>query len=69
MDEQTPKGFLSALFDLSFKEVITTKIIKLLYVLGIAFSGLMAAVMLVAGLLQGGPGLAAIVVAPIAFLN
>ena len=68
MNEPIPKGFLGALFDLSFQDLITPKIIKLLYVLGICLSGLGAAVILVTGLFQGGTGLAALVIAPIAFL-
>jgi Domain of unknown function (DUF4282) len=68
MDEPTAKGFLASLFDLDFKEFITTKIIKLLYILGICCAGLSAAIMLLVGLIQGGTGLVALVVAPVAFL-
>ncbi len=68
MNETTAKGFISALFDLSFKELITTKVIKLLYVVGICLAGLGSVIMLATGLWQGGPGLAALIVAPLSFL-
>lgn len=55
MNGTTAKGFISALFDLSFKELITTKVIKLLYVVGICLAGLGSVIMLGTGLWQGGP--------------
>ena len=36
------KGFFAGLFDLSFSEFITTRVIRVLYGLGIAMSGLLA---------------------------
>lgn len=68
MTEPQLKGFLGALFDFSFKELITTKVIKLVYILGIGVAALGSIVMLVAGLLQGGAGAASIIVAPLMFL-
>lgn len=41
------KGFFASLFDLSFDSLITTRIIKVLYVLAILLIGLMALGMLV----------------------
>ncbi len=68
MAEQPSMGFLQALFDLSFSDFITKRIIKLLYVLGIVLAGLMALVVLVAGLLQGGAGFASFIIAPLLFI-
>jgi hypothetical protein len=68
MNEPPPAGFLSALFDLSFKELITPRIIKILFILGIIGSGLSAATLAIMGLAQGGVGYLSLVVAPILFL-
>jgi len=67
MTEPQAKGFFGALFDLSFQELITTKMIKLLYIIGIVIAGLSAATLLVSGLWQGGSGLVALIVAPLTF--
>ena len=41
------KGFFAALFDLSFSELVTTKIIKVLYVLGLIGAGIYSLILLV----------------------
>jgi len=61
-------GFIAALFDLSFTSFITTKLIKVLYVLGIAGAALWALAMAGTGVTQGGVGLLLVLVSPILFL-
>lgn len=61
-------GFLAALFDLSFTNFITTKLIKVLYVLGILGAALWALTMAGTGLAQRGVGLVLVVLSPILFL-
>jgi hypothetical protein len=60
------------LFDFSFTEFVTTKIIKFLFALGVIASGIAAVVMLVGGLavLTSEPlrGIGMIILSPIAFL-
>lgn len=66
---QQAAGFFSALFDLSFSEFITTRLIKVLYILAIISIGLFSLVILVAGLSQGaGTGLLALILAAVLFL-
>ena len=63
------KGFFGSLFDFSFSEFITPRIIKLLFVLAIIISAIVALVMLFAGIAKGGPGaFLAIILAPVLFL-
>jgi len=63
------KGFFGSLFDFSFTEFITPRIIKLLFVLAIIISGIAALVMFFVGIVQGGAGaLLAIILAPLLFL-
>jgi len=63
------KGFFGSLFDFSFTEFITPRIIKLLFVLAIIISGIAALVMFFAGIATGGPGaFLAIIGAPLLFL-
>lgn len=63
------KGFLSALFDLSFTSFVTTKLIKVLFVLLIVICALMALGIAASGFNQGtGTGvLALVIIAPIVF--
>jgi len=62
-------GFFSRLFDLSFSEFITTKVVKVLFIIGIAFGALYTLSLFVAGLSQGGlTALIAVVGAPILFI-
>ena len=63
------KGFFAKLFDLSFTEFITPRIIKLLFVLAIIISAIAALVIFFIGVFTGGPGaLLSIILAPVAFL-
>lgn len=63
------QGFLASLFDFSFQEFITTRIVKVLFVLGIIASGLWAIVFLLTGLSQGGAfAFGALIGAPLGFL-
>lgn len=63
------KGFFSSLFDLSFSDFITPRIIKLLFVISIIVSVIAAGVLLVSGLSQGdGAALLALIGAPLLFL-
>jgi uncharacterized membrane protein YedE/YeeE len=63
------KGFFGALFDFSFSEFITTKIIKVLYGIGMVLSGIAALVMIVFGFKTSvGTGILFLILSPIAFL-
>jgi uncharacterized membrane protein len=63
------KGFFGSLFDFSFTEFITPRIIKLLFVLAIIISGIAALVLFVSGIAGGGAGaFLAIIGAPLLFL-
>lgn len=62
------KGFLGSLFDISFTEFVTTRIIKVLFVLAIIASGIGALVLLIGGIADGGAeAFVAIILAPITF--
>ena len=65
-----PKGFITVLFDLSFTEFITTRIIKVLYILGIFFSGLGSLAVLVGGVTSGSVvgALGALIITPVIFV-
>jgi Domain of unknown function (DUF4282) len=59
-------GFFGALFDLSFTSLITTKIIRVLYMLSMIVIGVVALIVVVAGFLHsGGTGIVLLVLAPI----
>lgn len=63
------KGFLGALFDFSFSEFITTKIIKVLYALAIVISGLVSIGWILKGFsLSFSAGLLALILIPLIFL-
>ena len=63
------KGFIGALFDLSFTSFITTKLIRVLYILCIIGGGLSALGMIGSGFVAGATsGLISIIVAPLVFL-
>lgn len=68
------KGFFGALFDLSFSEFVTTKMIKILYILLLILVAIGFVIALFSGLItmfsRGGflAGLVAIVLAPIGAL-
>lgn len=63
------RGFLELLFDFSFSEFVALKIVGVLYGIAIFFAGLFALGLLLAGFGRGvGPGLLALIFAPLAFL-
>jgi hypothetical protein len=63
------KGFFASLFDLSFSEFITPRIIKLLFIISIIVSAIGAGMLLVSGLDQGdGAAFFALIGAPLLFL-
>ncbi|MDZ4198219.1 MAG: DUF4282 domain-containing protein [Kiritimatiellia bacterium] len=64
------KGFISRLFDLSFTEFITTKIIKVLFILGIIGAGIGALFILGAGFASRSFGgiVLSLILTPVAFL-
>lgn len=68
MNAAEASGFLSALFDLSFTSFITTKLIKVLYILGMIGAGCWALVMAAGGITQGGIGYLLVLAAPLLFL-
>ena len=61
-------GFIASLFDLSFTSFITTKLIKVLYVLGIVGAALWALGMAGTGVMQGGFSLILVLISPVLFL-
>jgi len=62
------KEFFGSLFDLSFKEFVTIRIIKVLFVLAIIASGIGALALLIGGIAGGGAGaFISIILAPIVF--
>ncbi len=61
-------GFLASLFDLSFTSFITSKLIKVLYVLGIVGAAVWALIMAGTGISQGGVGLLLALLSPVLFL-
>ena len=63
------RGLLSALFDFSFTSFITPKLVRVLYGIGIAISGLGVLFFVVGGLRQGAAaGVGALILGPILFL-
>lgn len=66
---QQGAGFFASLFDFSFTEFITTKMIKFLYVVGMLLAGLLAVVFIIGGFSRGaGYGIAALIFSPLVFL-
>ena len=62
------KGFFGTLFDLSFSQFITVRIIKVLFVIAIIGSGIGALALLISGIASGGGGaFLSIILAPIVF--
>lgn len=63
------KGFFGSLFDLSFSEFITPRIIKLLFIISIIVSAIFAGMLLVRWLYMGdGAAFLALIGAPLLFL-
>ena len=62
-------GFFASLFDFSFTEFITTKLIKFLYGLGMLLGGLMALALIIAGFTQKAiVGILFLILSPLVFL-
>ena len=64
------KNFLSRLFDFSFETFITTSVIRVLYILFVVVSGLVALGWFIALAARGGAGglMLGLIIAPIAFI-
>jgi len=63
------KGFLGSIFDLSFTEFITIRIIKFLFILGIILAALGTLLLIVTGFSKGiGAGILSLVLSPLIFL-
>ena len=64
------KGFFGSLFDLSFTEFVTTRIIKILYALSIIISGILAIAVIIGGFAaeSGAAGIISLVVGPVVAL-
>jgi hypothetical protein len=60
-------GFLSSLFDISFTDFVTTRLIKALFVLGMLVATLWALALVGGGLLYRGVGLMLVPLAPLVF--
>lgn len=63
------KGLLGSLFDLSFSEFVTTRVIKVLFILGVIFAGIGSLAFIVSGF-RGGflKGLLFLILSPLVFL-
>lgn len=70
MDASDPKGLLAALFDLSFTQLVTPKVLKVIYVLALVFGGLtyVAYVILAFGVGSGLGVFVLFVAGPLGFL-
>ena len=63
------KGFLGSLFDLSFTEFITTRVIKVLFILAIIFWAFATLGFIVAAFTSGAlKGIVFLIISPIVFL-
>jgi uncharacterized protein DUF4282 len=61
----TPQGFLASLFDVSFSSLITTRVIKILYILSMVLIGLNVLAFVGAAFAQSaGAGLFTLILAP-----
>jgi hypothetical protein len=67
--EEEKKCFCGSLFDLSFSELITMRVIKVLYAIGILIAGVAGLYLIVTAFTKGfGPGLLHVIAAPIVFV-
>ena len=67
MEEE--KSFWACLFDLSFSELITLRIIRILYLIGIILAGIVALVLIVKAFFHGfGMGLLLVIASPVVFV-
>ncbi|MBN1155348.1 DUF4282 domain-containing protein [candidate division KSB1 bacterium] len=64
-----PSNFIQTLFDFSFSEFVTTKIIKILYGIGILFAAFGALALIVSGFGDSfGKGLLFLIISPVIFI-
>jgi hypothetical protein len=62
-------GFFGTLFDFSFSEFLTPKVIKVLYAIGLLLAAIGALVFIVAGFHRGaGVGIIFLVISPVVFV-
>lgn len=62
-------GFFGTLFDFSFSEFLTPKIIKILYAIGLVLAAIGALVFIVAGFHRGaGAGIIFLIISPVVFV-
>ncbi|KQC08308.1 MAG: hypothetical protein APR54_00480 [Candidatus Cloacimonas sp. SDB] len=63
------KSFLAALFDVSFSEFITTKLIKIIFVIGIVIAAIVALFFIIGAFVSSfWAGLGSLIISPIIFL-
>lgn len=63
------KSFFGALYDLSFNEFVTLKLIKVLYILSLIGIGIFSLTMLLGGFKQGfGGAIMGLILAPLVFI-
>ncbi len=63
------KGLLGSLFDFSFTEFITTRVISILFILGVIVSGIAALGFIISGFASSvGTGILFLILSPIIFL-
>lgn len=69
MDGQETKGLVGLLFDFGFTDFITTKLIKVLYIVGTGLIGIFSLGLMFTSFSQGAAtGIIGVVLAPVAFL-
>jgi hypothetical protein len=63
------KGFFASLFDMSFSSFITTKLVKVIFIIWMILAVIVAIGLIVAGFQESaGLGILALVLSPVAFL-
>lgn len=64
------KGFVEAIFDVSFSDFVTVKLVKFIYGAGIIFGGIFVVVTIISGLFYKGvfAGVIAVVFAPVFYI-
>ena len=67
---EAAKGFVKSLMDFSFTEFITTKLIKVLYMLAILLAALTSVGMIITGFVNKGAtsGIISLIIAPVVFV-
>ncbi len=63
------KSSIGILFDLSFSEFVTTRVIKLLFIIGVFFAAIGTIILIVSGFSDGiGKGIMFLILSPLFFL-